>query len=327
MPRSLDFEYLLTPQGLERRRRVHIDDSGRIQSIGAAGKDGFDARFAIPGMPNAHSHAFQRAMVGFAEAKAGDDTFWSWRRYMYRLAAVLDPDDLYAIARRAYADMLGGGFTGVAEFHYIHHSPEGKASGDMGRAVIEAARDVGIRLVFLPVYYRRGGFGKAAGAEQARFLHSSPESFGELLSQFADVPCGIAPHSLRAVPADELDRLVLVAEALPGKAFPLYMHVAEQLSEVSDCLDHSGSRPVQLLARSVNLDQRWNLVHATHTDENERATIINNGARVVLCPLTEANLGDGLFAAVNYMESAGDWALGSDSNVRIDAVEEICLLE
>lgn len=327
MPRSLDFEYLLTPNGLEHRRRVHMDDAGRIRSIEAAGEDGFDARFAIPGMPNAHSHVFQRAMAGFAEAKAGDDTFWSWRRHMYRLAAVLTPDDLYAIARRAYADMLAAGFTSVAEFHYIHHSPDDETSGRMGRAVTEAARDAGIRQVFLPVYYRQGGFGKAASAEQGRFLHPTPESFGEFLSQFTDVTCGIAPHSLRAVPAAELGRLVEVAESVLGKSFPIHMHVAEQLPEVSECQKHHGARPVTVLANSVDLDSRWNIVHATHADEDERALIINSGARVVLCPLTEAYLGDGLFEAGAYMRGGGQWGIGSDSNVRIDAIEELRVLE
>lgn len=327
MPRSLDFEYLLTPNGLERHRSVQIDDEGRIKDICAASGEHFDGRLALPGMPNAHSHAFQRAMVGHGEARQGEDSFWSWRKFMYGLAGVLNPDDLYAIARRAYADMLGAGFTSVAEFHYLHHLPDGSASAEMGRAVTEAARDVGIRLLLLPVYYRCGGFGEAARPEQRRFVHESPDDYCRLLSQFADVPCGIAPHSLRAVAAAELPNLLAQAESVLGAGFPIHIHISEQQSEVDDCLKRHGLRPVALLARSVELNDRWNLVHATHAEEDERAAIIRTGARVILCPLTEAYLGDGIFAASEFVGAGGLLAIGSDSNVRIDAIEEIRLME
>lgn len=327
MPRSLDFEYLLTPNGLETHRRVEIDDTGRVAGISKTPGDRFDAHFAVPGMPNAHSHAFQRAMVGHGEAKSGKDSFWSWRQHMYGLANIIGPDDLYAIARRAYTDMLCAGFTSVGEFHYLHHLPAGEASDEMGRAVIAAAQDVGIRLVFLPVYYRTGGFGAQALPEQRRFIHASPETFCELLAQFADIHCGIAPHSLRAVPADELQRLVEMAESVLGKNFPIHMHIAEQEAEVEQCEAFHKARPLKVLSDSVNLDRRWNLVHATHINGGECSLITASGARVVLCPLTEAYLGDGFFPAPDFQKMGGHFAVGSDSNVRIDAIEELRLLE
>lgn len=327
MPRSLDFEYLLTPAGLERHRRVHIDASGRIESIAAASGERFDARIAIPGMPNAHSHAFQRAMAGQGEARIGKDSFWSWREHMYALAAVLDENDLYAIARRAYSDMLRAGFTCVGEFHYLHHRADGSRGEQMGRAVIAAARDVGIRMLFLPVYYRLGGFGEAARPGQRRFTHESPHAFCELLEKFSDVACGIAPHSLRAAPAEELAQLVRLTESVLGGEFPIHMHISEQRAEVEQCVAHHGARPMEVLARSIDLDARWNLVHATHTNASERSTIVASGARVVICPLTEAYLGDGLFVASEFAHTGGQLAIGSDSNVRIDAIEELRMLE
>ncbi len=327
MPRSLNFEYLLTPEGLQAHRRVEIDDRGIISDITPARVEGFDAQFGIPGMPNAHSHAFQRAMPGHGEARQGNDSFWSWRDHMYRLANTLEPQDLYAIARCAYGDMLRAGFTSVAEFHYLHHLPDGTASPDMADAIIAAARDTGIRLVLLPVYYRTGGFQVPPKPRQMRFVHASIDAFCRLLAACTEVPCGIAPHSLRAVPAAELASLVDQVNAVLGGDYPIHMHISEQQAEVDQCIEQYGARPVQVLFDSVAVDSRWNLVHATHADADERAQIVESGARVVLCPLTEAYLGDGLFAATEFLATGGKLCLGSDSNVRIDAIEELRWLE
>ncbi len=327
MPRSLDFEYLLTDDGLRPRQRVTFDDAGVITAIAPSPAEQFDARFAIPGMPNAHSHAFQRAMVGHGETRHRGDSFWRWREHMYALAAEVTPEDLYAIARRAYADMLCAGFTAVGEFHYLHHGVGGAAGPEMGQALIAAANDTGIRLVLLPVYYRCGGFDQPASPRQQRFLHHNPEAFCRLLESLQQVPCGIAPHSLRAVPVEELGELLAQTATVLGAEFPVHLHISEQQAEVEQCIAHHGRRPVETLASQIELGPRWNLVHATHADGNERRLIVEAGARVVLCPLTEAYLGDGQFAASEYCRAGGEFAVGSDSNVRIDAIEELRLLE
>lgn len=327
MPRSLDFKYLLTDTGLQKNQRVSFDDAGLITAVAPSQAKQFDGQFAIPAMPNAHSHAFQRAMVGHGETRRKGDSFWRWREHMYALAAHVSADDLYAIARRAYADMLCAGFTSVGEFHYLHHLVDGARGPEMGQALIAAARDTGIRIVMLPVYYRRGGFDQPASPRQARFLHDSADEFCRLLEAFREVPCGIAPHSLRAVPAVELTELVRLAGEVLDDEFPIHLHISEQRAEVEQCIKHHGLRPVELLARETTLGERWNLVHATHADAGERNLISACGARVVLCPLTEAYLGDGQFAASEYVRAGGNFALGSDSNVRIDAIEELRALE
>jgi len=326
--RSLNFAHILTPAGFQRQRRIAIDATGRIARIEVA-PDGapLDGWIALPGMPNAHSHAFQRALAGHGEAARGGDSFWSWREAMYRLAGSVGPDDLYAISLQAYREMLAGGFTSVAEFHYLHHGVDGARGSECAAAVIGAAADAGIRLLFLPVFYQRGGFGRPAGEAQARFLHGTVDEFLAGVAALPDVARGIAVHSLRAVPHGALPDLVAGADALLGRDAPLHIHVAEQLAEVEACLAATGRRPVELLADSVALDPRWSLVHATHANTAERALVIERGATVVLCPLTEAYLGDGLFATADFARGGGRLAVGSDSNVRIDAVEELRWLE
>ncbi|HET7175688.1 MAG TPA: formimidoylglutamate deiminase [Gammaproteobacteria bacterium] len=326
MQTRLAFEYILTPSGMERDQALVLDADGRIQRIEpAAGQcDGF---LAIPGMPNAHSHAFQRALAGFGEVPKGADSFWSWREAMYRLARRVSPEEMFIIAREAFWDMLRGGYTSVAEFHYVHHLPDGAPGPIMARTVIAAAREAGIRLRFLPVYYQDGGFKQPPRDEQRRFVHTNVEDYCELLGELHGVDLGIAPHSLRAVPPEMLGRLLEGAgKVIPGE-FPVHIHVSEQQQEVDECRELYGATPIALLGRSVKLDKRWNLVHATHADAAECRLMRERGATVVLCPITEAYLGDGLFAADEFVREGGRIAIGSDSNCRIDAFEELRWLE
>lgn len=326
MPRQLSFEYVLTSAGLECGRRLILNADGRIASIEEVSSGPWDGVLAVPGMPNAHSHAFQRALTGVRETPAAD-SFWAWREAMYAIANALDPDDLYVVALRAYADMLRAGFTSVGEFHYLHHNRDGKPTVDMALAIRAAARDSGIRLTLLPVLYQQGGFNRPPADAQRRFVHRSLEDFGRLLEKLAGEPCGIAPHSLRAVPLEVLPRLVSLANEVLGRNCPIHIHVSEQQQEVSDCRVAHGRPPIECLAQTVNLDERWSLVHATHAEPQELDILIRHHPNVVLCPLTEAYLGDGVFPLEAYAPRGGKFAIGSDSNVRIDAIEELRLAE
>lgn len=324
MPRTLTFEYALTPEGLQRNCRMSIDGDGRIVVMEEGVGERHDGGFALPGMPNAHSHAFQRALAGRGEGRA-QDSFWGWRAVMYRIANAIDAEDLYAIALRAFADMLRGGFTAVGEFHYVHHRRDGTRGTEMAFALREAARDAGIRLVMLPVLYQRGGFGREPGPEQMRFVHRSLDEYAVLLEALRDQPCGVAPHSLRAVPLDVLADLVELADTVLGVTAPIHIHVSEQPREVAECRIAHGRPPIQCLAEAVELGPRWSLVHATHAEPHEVAILKERDANLVLCPLTEAYLGDGLFPLSGL--GAANFAIGSDSNARIDAIEELRLAE
>ena len=289
--------------------------------------------FAVPGMPNLHSHAFQRGMAGLAELRsAGEESFWTWRDTMYRFVHRMDPDALHAVAALAYVEMLESGFTRVGEFHYLHHDIGGTRFGDpaeMSRAIFAAAAETGIALTHLPVFYAHGGFGGVApGDGQERFVHDLDqyadllERLSAMAAELPDSVVGVAPHSLRAVAPEELLEVV----ALAGSR-PIHIHIAEQLREVEDCVAWSGRRPVQWLLDHASVDARWCLVHATHLTDGERTAFATTGAVAGLCPITEANLGDGLFDAVAWRELGGAFGIGSDSNVLIDAAEELRLLE
>ncbi len=324
------------PHGWDASVRITAD-GGLIAKVEAGvgpAPDDERAAAAVPGVGNLHSHAFQRAMAGLAETRTpdGGDDFWTWREVMYRFVDRLTPDDVEAIAAQAYAEMLESGFTRVGEFHYLHHDVGGAPFADpaeMGRRIVAAAAESGIGLTLLPTFYAHGGFGgQALGGPQARFGHSL-DSFARLLEQsravVATLPggvCGVAAHSLRAVTPDELDALVPLAAATP-----FHIHVAEQAREVADCLAWSGERPVAWLLDHAQVDASWCLVHATHLDEAETARLAASGATAGLCPITEANLGDGLFPAVDYLAKGGVFGIGSDSNVLIDLAEELRLLE
>lgn len=325
--RTLRFEHLLTPEGF-RRAAIEVDDKGRIVAVEPIADDSaVDGWIALPGMVNAHSHAFQRAMAGLAERGGAERSFWGWREVMYRIAQRMTPEQQYAVARGAFAEMLAAGYTTVGEFHYLHHGVDGAPGTDMARAVIDAAADAGIRLALLPVCYLHGGFGAAALPEQARFVHESVDAFIAYAAELGPAVRGIAPHSLRAVDIDTLPVLVGEARRRLGDDIVVHIHVAEQRREVEDCVAATGKRPVQLLCEHAAPDRRWALVHATHADASERAAMLGAGVTAVLCPLTEAHLGDGLFAAAEFAFAGGHIAIGSDCNARIDAIEELRLLE
>jgi formimidoylglutamate deiminase len=329
--RRLNFRYVLTPEGLARDRAVLVDSGGTIRAIESSAIESsngpWDGMLALPGMPNAHSHAFQRALAGRGEARRGADSFWSWREAMYELAARIDAESLYTIARFAYGEMLAGGFTSVAEFHYLHHPRAGARGPEMAQAVVSAARDAGIRLRLLPVLYQRGGFARAPGPEQARFVHERTEDFLGLLEVLAPARPGLAFHSLRAIAPEALAPTLAEARRILGEAIPVHIHIAEQRGEVEACRAASGRAPIELLCDSVALDRHWSLVHATHATAGELAHVREARATVVVCPLTEAYLGDGLFPGRDYLAAGGRIAIGSDSNARIDAVEELRWLE
>ncbi len=281
----------------------------------------------VPGLPNLHSHAFQRAMAGLTERRGREqDSFWTWREQMYRFVDRLTPEDLEAIAALAYMEMLEAGFTWVAEFHYLHHQPDGRPYdnlAEMSERIVAAADTAGIGLTLLPVLYRQSGFlGQPPGAGQRRFLNDR-SSYARLMeTRVPGGTIGIAPHSLRAVTLEDLD---WAARTYPGK--PAHIHISEQTREVDDCLAAHGRRPVDLLLDTVDVDAHWCLVHATHADANEIARIARARAITGLCPITEANLGDGLFDVPALLAAGGRFGIGSDSLVRISAADELRTLE
>ncbi|SFW17725.1 formimidoylglutamate deiminase [Luteibacter sp. UNCMF366Tsu5.1] len=290
-------------------------------------------RFVLPGMPNLHSHAFQRAMAGLAERRGpGEDSFWTWRETMYAFAEAIDPDDMKAIATQLYVEMLKAGYTQVCEFHYLHHGPRGVPYADpaaMSLALIEAAKEAGIGLTLLPVLYMTGGFdGRPLTERQQRFRHDVG-SFVSLLERLAPLQddmftLGIALHSLRAVPEDAMRSLLATGIA---RALPIHIHIAEQLGEVQDCLAVRGARPVEWLLDHADVDPRWTLIHATHLTAQETHRIAISGAVAGLCPTTEANLGDGLFPLAAFIDAGGAFGIGSDSHISVSPVEELRWLE
>ena len=286
----------------------------------------------LPAIANLHSHAFQRAMAGMAERQSDPrDSFWTWRETMYRMAGRFDPERLHAVASQLYVEMLEAGYGSVCEFHYLHHAPDGTPYDDpaaMSRALIQAARDTGIRLTLLPVLYMTGGFdGRPLSPRQRRFGHDV-ERFVALLDQLRaeeddTLRIGCALHSLRAVPHEPMRDLL---EALPTH-MPVHVHIAEQVGEVQDCVALRGARPVEWLLLNAKVDRRWTLVHATHLTGDEVRGIAASGATVAVCPTTEANLGDGLFPLRAYLDAGGHWGIGSDSHVSVSPVEELRWLE
>ncbi|GAE57355.1 formimidoylglutamate deiminase [Xanthomonas arboricola] len=324
----------LLPDGWAGDVRITLAQ-GRIASVQPGATPAADdtrVERLLPGLGNLHSHAFQRGMAGLTEVGGrSGDSFWSWRELMYRFVDRLDPDSLQAIAEQAYVEMLESGFTRVGEFHYLHHSPGGAAyaqAGEMSGRIAAAAANTGIGLTLLPVFYAHADFGGVApSAAQRRLIHDI-DGFARLLDDckgslktLPDAVLGLAPHSLRAVTPEQLAALVPLTDG------PIHIHIAEQQREVQACLAWSGQRPLQWLLANAPVDARWCLVHATHVDASELQGIVDNGAVVGLCPITEANLGDGLFPMQAFAAAGGRFGVGSDSNVLIDAAEELRLLE
>jgi len=294
-----------------------------------------DERHAVglPGMPNLHSHAFQRAMAGLAETRGpAQDTFWTWRETMYRLALAMSPDDVQAVAALAYVEMLEAGFTRVGEFHYLHHDRDGlpfSDSAEMAGRVIAAADEAGIGLTLLPVFYAHGGFGGQPPAPSQRRFICDPALFGRLLEASRQkalthpgMVVGVAPHSLRAVTPEELAAVLPLA----GDG-PIHIHVAEQRREVDDCLAWSGRRPVEWLLEQAGVDRRWCFVHATHLTPEETQRLTAAGVVAGLCPVTEANLGDGIFNGPLFLSGGGRLGIGSDSNILVGVADELRQLE
>jgi formimidoylglutamate deiminase len=289
----------------------------------------------IPGLINAHSHAFQRAFAGLAERLGADqqrDDFWSWRDRMYRTALAMSPLQLRAIATQLYVELLRGGYTHVCEFHYLHHDADGRAYADpfdMSQALIEAAGNAGIGLTLLPVLYERAGFSapqlrddQRRFAASADWVIAAQQYVGEkALSNASPLNAGVAIHSLRAATEPSMRWLVDRANG------PIHIHVAEQQDEVVACIRATGLRPVQWLARHHALDRRWQLIHATHVTQSEINAVAQSGASVVLCPTTEANLGDGLTDVAAWFNAGTSLAIGSDSHVTRDWREELRWLE
>ena len=302
----------------------------------------------LPGMVNAHSHAFQRSMVGLTQRRGlvqgavGVDDFWSWRERMYGAANRITPEQLEAVAGLLYAELLLAGYTQVCEFHYLHNGPDGKPYAeplDMALALVRAAQRVGIGLTLLPVLYMRSGFGAATLAEPQRRFASTPDSVVRVVEAVnrlaaaiaptlanpgATLGSGVAVHSLRAVEAGPMKEVTAHARKI---SLPVHIHIAEQVQEVQDCLAHTGLRPVEWLLQNAVVDARWNLVHATHATPTELTGIRAAGASIVLCPSTEADLGDGVFDLPAYMGLGGLWSVGSDSHVARQWTEELRQLE
>lgn len=335
MTDAVHADWALTPQGMARDVRLRWAE-GVVTAVetGVAARNG-DVRVGLlaPAMPNLHSHAFQRAMAGLAERRGADsESFWTWREAMYRLALTMTPEDVEAVAAQLYVEMLEAGFSSVGEFHYLHHDREGRPYADpaeMAGRIAAAARATGIGLTLLPVFYAHSGFGGAPpGDEQRRFI-CDVELYARLhegcrrhLDGLPGAVLGVAPHSLRAVTGGELTQVM----ALAGAA-PIHIHVAEQVKEVEDSVKATGMRPVRWLLENIGLDRRWCLIHATHMRPEETVGVARSGAVAGLCPITEANLGDGVFDLSRFTAAGGAFGVGSDSNVQIGLGDELRMLE
>ncbi|MFW8634000.1 formimidoylglutamate deiminase [Cribrihabitans pelagius] len=325
------------PEGWAANLRLTVAD-GRIATADtdAVVQDG-DCRVdtLLPALGNLHSHSFQRAMAGMTEVRAaGKDSFWTWRSLMYRFMDHLTPEQYEAIAALVFMEMLEAGYVAAGEFHYVHHQPGGarfESLTELSERVFAAAGEAGIGLTHLPVLYTYGGAGKQALSGGQQRFGNSVEGFGELVTQAREVAArdlppdtrvGIAPHSLRATcPADLAEVLTL------QDGQPVHIHIAEQPKEVEDVRDWLGARPVEWLLENAPVDARWCLIHATHMTSAETRAMARSGAVAGLCPVTEANLGDGPFNGPEYLAEGGAFGVGSDSNVRISLAEELRTLE
>ncbi|MEE5137648.1 formimidoylglutamate deiminase [Pseudomonas alliivorans] len=319
-----DVRLEVSPEGILTRIQINADRQGAEVVSGPM----------LPGMPNLHSHAFQRAMAGLAEVAGNpNDSFWTWRDLMYRLVGRITPQQLGVIARQLYIEMLKGGYTSVAEFHYVHQDATGKPYADpaeLALQISQAASSAGIGLTLLPVLYSHSGFGGQAPNEgQRRFIHST-DSYLDLQARLQPIVAsqtaqrlGLCFHSLRAVTPEQISAVLAASDS----DCPVHIHIAEQQKEVDDCLSWSGRRPLQWLYENTPVDNRWCLVHATHAEPDEVTLMANSGAVAGLCLTTEANLGDGIFPAVDYIAQGGRWGIGSDSHVSLSVVEELRWLE
>ena len=329
------FDAALLPGGWAENVRLSVTDGAiaKVDRDVPAQPGDQKGSVGIPGLPDVHSHAFQRGMAGLTEVRGpAADNFWTWREIMYRFLDRITPEDMEAITTLAYIEMLESGFTRVGEFHYVHHDCDGRPYnniGELSERISSAAQSTGINLTLLPSFYAHAGFGGQPPVEGQRRFITSLDQFARLVEcadrcvkgiQSANV--GIAPHSLRAVTAPELKHLTALCSDRP-----IHIHAAEQTREVEDCIAATGARPVEWLLDNAPLDERWCLIHATHMTATETERLARSGATVGLCPITEANLGDGVFPAASFLAHGGHFGIGSDSNVNIDAAAELCMLE
>jgi formimidoylglutamate deiminase len=319
---------------------IDIDDAGNIESIFSDQPyvSGDRVEILIPAIPNVHSHAHQRTMSGLGEragisADAAKDSFWTWRKIMYHYLERIQPEHLFHISAQLYLEMLKAGYSCVGEFQYLHHDLDGSPyanRAEMSLQCMQAAQQVGLGFTALPVLYRYGGFGSADPIDgQKRFLNDAG-GFIDIVTRLqqasatdANTSVGIAPHSLRAISGELLREVIGALDNLAA----IHVHIAEQTKEVEDCLAWSQMRPVEWLFDQFEVDPSWCLIHATHMNAAETSAMAQNGCVAGLCPTTEANLGDGFFNAIDYFKQDGCWAIGSDSHISIDPVEELRWLE
>jgi formimidoylglutamate deiminase len=332
---SVWFAHALLSAGWARAVRVEIS-GGVITGVTTDADSVGASRFvgiALPGVPNLHSHAVQRSMAGLTEMRGSrTDNFWAWREVMYRFLARLEPEDVEAISAYAYMRMLEAGYTAVGEFHYLHHAPDGRPYADPGELaarIVAAAAGTGIGLTLLPCFYHYGGFNAAPPTPGQRRFVTDLDAFLRIreaaarhLCNLPDARLGIAPHSLRAVGPDELEALLALCPQ-----GPVHIHAAEQATEVAAAESAVGAPPVAWLLAEAGVDARWCIIHATHIGASETATLAASGAVAGLCPLTEANLGDGIFPGAQFVAAGGRFGIGSDSNVIIDPAGELRQLE
>ncbi|WP_248798103.1 formimidoylglutamate deiminase [Pseudomonas sp. MWU13-2105] len=330
-------ERALLPSGWANNVRLEVNAAGVLTQVQADSHAEAAERLGgplLPGMPNLHSHAFQRAMGGLAEVAGNpNDSFWTWRDLMYRLVGKISPEQMGIIARQLYIEMLKAGYTSVAEFHYVHHDSNGQPYADPAELAVrisQAASAAGIGLTLLPVLYSHSGFGGQAPNEgQRRFINSTENylklhaRLQPLLAKQPTQALGLCFHSLRAVTPQQINEVLAASD----KHCPVHIHIAEQQKEVDDCLGWSGKRPLQWLYDNVEVDERWCLVHATHADAEEVTRMAKSRAIAGLCLTTEANLGDGIFPAVDFLAQGGRMGIGSDSHVSLSVVEELRWLE
>ena len=338
--KTYQYKALLQASGWVSPAVVRVNDRGIINEISGEPVDSkADVEivdgYAVPGFQNAHGHAFQFAIAGMAEKRSSHaaDDFWTWRRAMYACALSLDPDQMQTIAAMLYAEMLKRGYTHVAEFHYLHHDKDGKPyqnAAEMSVSLVAAAAIAGIRITLIPVFYQKGGFGKSAESAQRRFCFADVDEYLKLLEDCAGVVkdlttsrLGFGVHSLRAADAQDIIRLV---EDGPLD-LPFHLHAAEQLKEVNDSLSYLKERPVEWLLNHLPLNDRFHLIHCTHLSNDEVFRLAKSKAHVVLCPGTEANLGDGIFRLSDFAGLSDRWSIGTDSHISLNPLEDLRWLD
>ncbi len=339
--KAYKFKKLLLKSGWREDMYVVVDAMGNITSISQERPQTTSLFIeniegaAIPGFMNAHSHAFQYGMAGRAELHNHDidDDFWTWRESMYACALSHNPEEMRKVALNLYRRLLRNGYTHVAEFHYLHHDRQGKPYSNLaetGQAMIQAAAEAGIKITLIPVFYQQGNFSEQANERQRRFICHTVEDYLRLLESSAaavkyydQANLGFSVHSLRAV---EPQSIISLFDAVSAQ-LPFHIHAAEQLKEVADCKRHLKQRPVEWILNNLPVNERFNIVHCTHLDDDEIQRLAASRANAVLCPGTEGNLGDGIFRLREYTAHKGRWSIGTDSHISLNPLEDLRWLD